>query len=143
MAGRAGRARGLEGASMKASWFLISGVAAIWLSAEVAPAQTLSPTVVYPNQMAVSGPLSQGQGADDHGNKEHKARPLHPIPHSGGHSGGGPDDVQQAPGGVPLNTDAGLNFPGIGATLYAPPDPNMAVGPNHILQTVNSRYAIY
>jgi hypothetical protein len=125
---------------MKTSWLLITGVAAIWMSGEVASAQTLSPTVVYPEQVAISGPLSQGQGGDDHGNKKQKAREFHPIPHRGG---GGPDDIQQTTGGPPLNTDAAFNFPGIGATIYAPPDPNMAVGPNHILQTVNSRYAIY
>ena len=43
----------------------------------------------------------------------------------------------------PINATSGARFPGVGANGSAPPDTNMAVGPNHILQTVNSRYAIY
>jgi hypothetical protein len=123
------------------TWFVVAGFAVIGLTGTVASAQTLSQTVVYPNQVAVSGPLSQGQPDEDRGNKEHKAHPLHPIPHKG--NGGGPDTARQVNPGRPLNTAGGLNFPGIGANGYAPPDTNMAVGPNHILQTVNSRYAIY
>src|SRR5437764_632713 len=34
-------------------------------------------------------------------------------------------------------------FAGVGANGYAPPDTNIAVGPNHIVETVNTRYAIY
>jgi hypothetical protein len=36
-----------------------------------------------------------------------------------------------------------VNFPGIGATGVAPPDPVGAVGPNHYIQMVNSKFAIY
>jgi len=34
-------------------------------------------------------------------------------------------------------------FNGIGATGFAPPDTNIAVGPNHIVETVNLQYAVY
>jgi hypothetical protein len=35
------------------------------------------------------------------------------------------------------------NFDGIGANGSAPPDTNIAVGPNHIVEVVNSRYQIF
>ena len=34
-------------------------------------------------------------------------------------------------------------FPGISATGWEPPDPDIAVGPNHIVEVVNSSIAIY
>jgi hypothetical protein len=34
-------------------------------------------------------------------------------------------------------------FPGVGANGSAPGDPNLAVGPNHIVQIVNTEYAVY
>ncbi len=37
----------------------------------------------------------------------------------------------------------GPQFPGIGSTGWTPPDPDMAVGPNHIVQVVNSSVAFY
>ena len=35
------------------------------------------------------------------------------------------------------------SFPGPGATNFIPPDPHLAVGPNHIIAAVNSRFIIY
>lgn len=40
------------------------------------------------------------------------------------------------------NTNA-ARFPGIGATGWTPPDPNLAVGVNHIVETVNSSVAFF
>ncbi len=37
----------------------------------------------------------------------------------------------------------GVDFDGIPANGYAPSDSNMAVGPNHIVETVNVRFAVY
>jgi hypothetical protein len=37
----------------------------------------------------------------------------------------------------------GVDFEGIPAQSYAPSDSNMAVGPNHIVETVNVRFAVY
>ena len=37
----------------------------------------------------------------------------------------------------------GVNFDGIGALGFAPSDVNMAAGPNHLVQTVNVRIAVY
>jgi hypothetical protein len=124
---------------MKTKWLFIAGLASIYLAGVVASAQTVSPTVVSPVQVAVSGPLSHGTD-DGNGNRK-EPKKLHPIPRHGG--GPGRDDVHQADEGLLLSTDVGKDFPGVGANGFAPPDTNMAVGPNHIMQTVNSRYAIY
>lgn len=35
------------------------------------------------------------------------------------------------------------NFPAISQTQWAPPDPTLAVGPNHIVETVNSRISFF
>ncbi len=37
----------------------------------------------------------------------------------------------------------GMNFPGIAQTQWNPPDPALAVGPNHIVQTVNQSIAFF
>jgi hypothetical protein len=37
----------------------------------------------------------------------------------------------------------GDKFPGIGATGYFPPDPDLAVGPSHVVQVVNSSIAFF
>jgi hypothetical protein len=124
---------------MKTTWLFIAGLASVFLTGQAASAQTVSPVVISPVQVAVSGPLSHGTD-DGNGNRKEQHK-FHPIPRHGG--GPGRDDVHQADEGLLLNTDVGTNFPGVGANGFAPPDTNMAVGPNHIMQTVNSRYAIY
>ncbi|MCC7389381.1 MAG: hypothetical protein IT431_11495 [Phycisphaerales bacterium] len=43
--------------------------------------------------------------------------------------------------GVPRVDGGGARFPGIGQTPFVPPDPTIAVGPDHIVQTVNSAIA--
>ncbi len=43
----------------------------------------------------------------------------------------------------PENTVLLSSFPGPGATGFIPPDPHLAVGPNHIIAAVNSRFTIY
>ncbi|MCG3127661.1 MAG: hypothetical protein CHACPFDD_02528 [Phycisphaerae bacterium] len=35
------------------------------------------------------------------------------------------------------------NFPGIAQTELSPPDPDIGVGPNHIVQVVNARFAVF
>jgi hypothetical protein len=43
----------------------------------------------------------------------------------------------------PENTVLLRSFPSIQATGFIPPDPHLAVGPNHIIATVNSEFSIY
>ncbi|HTR26492.1 MAG TPA: choice-of-anchor D domain-containing protein [Terriglobales bacterium] len=47
---------------------------------------------------------------------------------------------EQLPG---LDVTIGLNFDGIASNGYAPSDSNMAVGPNHIVETVNVEYQVF
>jgi len=42
-----------------------------------------------------------------------------------------------------VNTGAGTGFTGIAQTEWSPPDPTLAVGPNHVVETVNSAIAFY
>jgi hypothetical protein len=42
-----------------------------------------------------------------------------------------------------VSATKGIDFDGIGAQGFAPSDVNLAVGPNHIVQTVNVRLAVY
>jgi hypothetical protein len=53
--------------------------------------------------------------------------------------------VIDLPGGTTATSVAVLDskFPGIGFTGFVPPDIHMAVGPNHIVQVVNSSVAFY
>jgi hypothetical protein len=53
-----------------------------------------------------------------------------------------PDGALQGGSGPLVNTTDGLGFEGVAASGYAPPDTNMADGPNHIVQWVNVRFAI-
>jgi hypothetical protein len=56
-----------------------------------------------------------------------------------------PDPVLQISVGPQLDDDdkRKARFPGVGANGSAPGDPNLAVGPNHIVQIVNTEYAVY
>src|SRR5437879_1364723 len=118
---------------------LFAGLASIWLAVVVASAQTASPTVMSPAQVAVSQPLRDGR--DDSQASDRKVHKHKLLPNHG--TGGEKDDALQTSFGPVTNADDGPRFSGVGANGYAPPDTNMAVGPNHILETVNSRYAIY
>jgi hypothetical protein len=42
-----------------------------------------------------------------------------------------------------VSATLGVDFDGVPAQNYAPSDSNMAVGPNHIVETVNVRFAVY
>jgi PKD domain-containing protein len=54
-----------------------------------------------------------------------------------------PDGALQRSFGSSAPTPTGVNFAGIGATGFVPSDDNGRVGPNHFIQTVNSKFAIY
>lgn len=54
-----------------------------------------------------------------------------------------PDGALQSGAGLLANAVDGIGFDGVAASGYAPPDTNMAVGPNDIVQWVNVRFAIY
>jgi len=69
-------------------------------------------------------------------------RPLLELPRQS-ESNNRPDGALQLSSGPLVNTTPGTGFEGIDASGYAPPDTNMAVGPNHIVQWVNVRFAVF
>src|SRR5215471_5307858 len=81
---------------------------------------------------------------DDDRHNARIERPHHPLPHNGNGNGqNGDDPVRQHNPEPRPKAFPHAYFAGIGANGYAPPDTNIAVGPNHILETVNLQYAIY
>src|SRR3989442_4194881 len=114
-------------------WLLMAAVAALAqnsLSVTRASAFAVSPRVVDLN--------------DD--NEQHRAteRRLHPLPNRDGQNGQNQDDDARQQNPEPrVKAFPRPSFNGIGANGFAPPDTNIAVGPNHIVETVNLRYAVY
>jgi len=53
------------------------------------------------------------------------------------------DPVLQKEAMPAVSATVGVSFDGIPSPGYAPSDSNMAVGPNHIVETVNVQYAVY
>jgi hypothetical protein len=53
------------------------------------------------------------------------------------------DSVLQTVVGPALSATAGTDFEGLSMDSYYPSDNNIAVGPNHIVETVNVRFAVY
>ncbi len=59
-----------------------------------------------------------------------------------------PDSARTLPVGQAMDVDrinnaGGTGFTGIAQTEWSPPDPTIAVGPNHIVETVNAAIAFY
>ena len=119
----------------------VSAFICLLLGAVGASAQnTLS--VTKPSAFAVSPRLidvqdSEGQNPPT----EHSHRPL---PGRGDRNNqNGEDDARQNNPEPLVRAFPQAYFSGVGANGYAPPDMNIAVGPNHIVETVNVQYAIY
>lgn len=70
--------------------------------------------------------------------------PPLPLP-ARGHGPNTPqtDPAVQGAVGPLVAANNGVSFDGIGANGSAPPDTNIAVGPNHIVEVVNSRYQVF
>ena len=106
----------IGGVSMKHSLF-VAGLASFWLAGVVASAQTATPTVMSPAQVAVSQPLRDGK--DDSNADDRKVHNHQPLPHHG--SGGNQqDDALQTSAGPLVNATGGTRFPGVGASGSAP-----------------------
>jgi uncharacterized membrane protein len=134
--------------TQKKLWALIVALGFFLVAAATATAQNTQAnlTVNYPAGFAVSQP--QSQISLPALPAAQTIIPLRPRPLAGT----GPlvptvtDLALQTAPGEPLELeDDGRNpsFPGVGANGYAPPDPNLAVGPNHIVQIVNTEYSVY
>src|SRR5579875_728868 len=105
-----------------------------------------APTVSYPSGFAVSPPLSSIHESESAGPPELKIHARRPLPrHLAAQAGqqNASDRALQTAAGSRLAVRENPNFPGLGEAGAIPPDPNIAVGPNHIVQVVNSQIAVF
>jgi hypothetical protein len=126
-----------------------------FLAAGGASAQSTqsNPTVSYPAGFAVSEPLSQiSRPAFPTLQPLNPSQTIIPLRRTRPLAGARAlapslqDQALQTAPGAPLELDdeeKKPRFPGVGASGSAPPDPNLAVGPNHIVQMVNTEVAVY
>jgi hypothetical protein len=100
--------------------------------------------VTYPSAYGVSQPLSELPIDQSLFTTREMPEPR-PIPHAAPALAPGlqEDPVLQKESGPFVSATPGVDFDGIPAQNYAPSDSNMAVGPNHIVETVNVRVAVY
>lgn len=116
-------------------------ITALILSIGLLPAQKINFHVEVNNPARFdSGEESLRETPGTDVREEH--RPLIEIPRQAT-SNNRPDGALQGTVGTLVNTTAGLGFDGVPTNGYAPPDTNMAIGPNHIVQWVNVRFAVY
>jgi hypothetical protein len=101
---------------------------------------TQAPTVKHPIRFAISPPMfavPQSLGSPDM--KVHEVRSI-----NRNLGPGAEDTAVQTEFGPLLNGTPGIDFEGIGFNIDGEPsDDNIAVGPNHIVQTVNTEWAVY
>lgn len=103
-----------------------------------------TPTVSSPSSFAVSPPLSDLPSSPLVDPSTLKIRARHPLPPRGvATDNNAADAALQTAAGPHLDVEQQPNFPGIGENGYLPPDPNIAVGPNNIVQVVNVEIAVF
>ena len=117
-------------------------VFAAFLLAPAVIAQTTM-TTGQPSAFGISPPLRDAVDPGTDIGFHEGLRPQPTPPRGPGASRGGVDTVAQRGHGSPASSHRGAQFPGVGASGYAPSDDNIAVGPNHIVQAVNVRYAVF
>ena len=114
---------------------------------DVVRAASPAPVVSHPSSSAMSQPLSDlptDHWVQTPGELKLAPRPK-PLPPRGagpGEPNSGGKSLQKEPA-PRTGIQPKANFPGVGANGYIPPDPNIAVGPNHIVQMVNSELAVF
>ncbi|HXB69068.1 MAG TPA: hypothetical protein VNY05_12535 [Candidatus Acidoferrales bacterium] len=132
--------RTISNSQPKRSFFLSSSMAAcVFLAGAAAWAQPAA-TVIRASAFAVSSNVKDMP--DDNDEHPPNAHPKHGLP-SKGDGASGDDGALQQEHGDDVKAQKNPLFPGVGANGSAPPDPNIAVGPNHIVQTVNTRIAVF
>src|ERR1700682_5971831 len=98
--------------------------------------------VTYPSAFAVSQPVAD-LPIDESLFAPREVPEPRPVPHAAAAPGLQEDSVLQKENGPLVSAPLGVDFDGIPAQNYAPSDSNLAVGPNHIVETVNVRLAVY
>jgi centrosomal CEP192-like protein/HYDIN/CFA65/VesB family protein len=122
----------------------VVAVCCVALTGSLAFAQNPKTSVTYPSAHATSRLLRELPidvlGLRDVEAPEPKAIPLSSR---GALNPAKSDPVVQKEVRPNVSATKGIDFDGIGAQRFAPSDVNLAVGPNHIVQTVNVRLAVY
>src|SRR5882724_9865281 len=120
-------------------------VCCLLLSGALASAQNGKTTVRYPTGHAVSRSF-RDLPIDVFGLRDVEAPEPKPLPlrsHGAVLAASKADSVLQQDIRPFVAATRGINFDGTGALGSAPSDVNLAVGPGHIVQTVNGRLAVY
>ena len=115
------------------------------MTASLAYGQQAKTTVIYPSAHATSQHLRE-LPIDVLGFRDEEAERPRPIPMSSHRAATGltkADPVAQTEERPLVAATKGINFDGIGSQGFAPSDVNLAIGPNHIVQTVNVRLAVF
>ena len=102
-----------------------------------------TPTVAYPSGSAVSPRLSDLPSSESRRSVPLKIFARRPLGARGASNNNGADHALQSAPGPNLDVDTKPNFAGIGENGFIPGDPNIAVGPNHVVQVVNSDIAVF
>jgi hypothetical protein len=96
------------------------------------------PRIIYEDNHDTSPPVREMPvGAEERGR---------PLPHrrpGRAHVGTAPDTALQSSAIPQVGSTNGLNFGGIGATGFAPPDTNASVGATQVVETVNVYYQVF
>jgi len=115
------------------------------MTASLAHGQQTKATVMLPSAHATSLLLRE-LPIDALGSKEEEAERPRPIPMSSHRTALGAaqaDPVAQTEVLPFVSAAKGVNFDGIGSQGFAPSDVNLAIGPNHVVQTVNVQLAVF
>ena len=121
----------------------IASVFALTAALAFAQGVNTKATVKYPSAHAISRPLSEMPIDSLAVEGKEAARPM-PIPlRSRASAPTTKDPVLQKEVRPFVSATKGIDFDGIGAQGFAPSDVNLAIGPNHIVQTVNVQLAVY
>jgi Abnormal spindle-like microcephaly-assoc'd, ASPM-SPD-2-Hydin len=115
------------------------------MTASLAYGQQAKTTVIYPSAHATSQHLRE-LPIDVLGVRDEEVERPRPIPMSSHRTATGvtqADPVAQTEVRPLVSASKGVNFDGIGSQGFAPSDVNLAIGPNHIVQTVNVQLAVF
>jgi hypothetical protein len=124
---------------------LLLSLSALAIFFAAAPSLTAQSSVSPPVTPVLSPPLSSIPPVTASANEVKHEIENEMLPVAGRAPGVTPpvDPVVQLAPGVTALLPAGVNFDGVGVSNGAPPDTNGRVGPNHYVQWVNTRFAIY
>jgi hypothetical protein len=124
----------------------VSTIAICLATASLAFGQHTKTTVTYPSAHADSKHVRE-LPIDALGLRDEEAEPPRPLPlrsHHGAEAAATATDPAVQTDVRPFVSAAkGVDFDGIGSQGFSPSDVNLAIGPNHIVQTVNVRLAVF